>query len=591
MKARFVLSLVAVFLLALPLTADERSGPVGKMTVSAAAIDWQSAGSYDRLVLVIATPDGATITREYQGTRASFRVGDLAPRVVADGTYVYELRALPKISDEVKQALAAARAADDDAAVAKIKKDAGIGAPVVQAGAFTILNGSFVTDSAEPAPVGKNPKVTANAAAPGKLNPAPADVVTADDEIIQGSLCVGLDCVNNESFGFDTIRLKENNTRIKFDDTSTSAGFPNNDWQLTANDSASGGANKFSIEDITGAKVPFTTIAGAPTNSLFIASSGKVGFGNSSPVLNLHVTATDTPAIRQEQTNGGGFTAQTWDIGANEANWFVRDVTGGSRLPLRIRPGAPTSSIDINASGNTGFGTASPNSNTRGDFNDSTQNKARVALTGQEFFQASNTSTDGVALILGVNRTSNRQLWIGDTAALTQNSTNQVIQLFPAAGSISALATDGVTPKTMLLNVNGGNVGINCNSPTSQLVIASASGCSTPSSSLNAGASQFTVASSRTFKENIEPVKAANILDKIEAVPVVTYDFKGNGPKDRMGLIAEDFYEVFHRGDDKHIDGQEVQMALWLAVQKLTAENKALTDRLAQIEKQLEKKQ
>src|SRR5438270_12201318 len=100
-------------------------------------------------------------------------------------------------------------------------------------------------------------------------NPAALVVVTADDAIIQGSLCVGLDCVNNESFGFDTIRLKENNTRIKFDDTSTSAGFPNNDWQLTANDSASGGANQFSIEDITGSKVPFTFTAGAPTNSFF----------------------------------------------------------------------------------------------------------------------------------------------------------------------------------------------------------------------------------------------------------------------------------------------------------------------------------
>jgi hypothetical protein len=48
--------------------------------------------------------------------------------------------------------------------------------------------------------------------------------------------------------------------------TSTSAGFPANDWQLTANDSASGGANKFSIVDITGSKVPFTITAGAPTN-------------------------------------------------------------------------------------------------------------------------------------------------------------------------------------------------------------------------------------------------------------------------------------------------------------------------------------
>ena len=26
-----------------------------------------------------------------------------------------------------------------------------------------------------------------------------------------------------------------------------------------------------------------------------------------------------------EQTNAGGFTAQTWDIGANEANFFIRE--------------------------------------------------------------------------------------------------------------------------------------------------------------------------------------------------------------------------------------------------------------------------
>jgi hypothetical protein len=329
------------------------------MTISAAAVEWQSSGAFDRLVLVVSAPNGTTVTREFQGSRATFRVADLAPRMVADGTYVYELRALPKISDEVKQRLAAARAADDDAAVAKIKAEAGIGEPVVQAGAFSIRNGSFLTDRVEAPPVGKTPKVTANGVKPPS-NVSANDVVTADDEIIQGSLCVGLDCVVNESFGFDTIRLKENNTRIKFQDTSTSSGFPNNNWQLTANDSNSGGLNKFSIDDITNSKTPFTTIAGAPTNSLFIASSGKVGFGNSSPGLNLHITATDTPAIRQEQTNGGGFTAQTWDIGANEANWFVRDLTGGSRLPLRIRPGAPTSSVDISASGKVGVGTASP---------------------------------------------------------------------------------------------------------------------------------------------------------------------------------------------------------------------------------------
>src|SRR3954466_6495972 len=92
---------------------------------------------------------------------------------------------------------------------------------------------------------------------------ARADFVIADDLIVQGSACVGLDCVDGEAFGFDTLRLKENNTRIKFDDTSTGAGFTTHDWQLTANDSASGGAEKFSIEDITAATVPFTVTGSA----------------------------------------------------------------------------------------------------------------------------------------------------------------------------------------------------------------------------------------------------------------------------------------------------------------------------------------
>jgi hypothetical protein len=33
--------------------------------------------------------------------------------------------------------------------------------------------------------------------------------------------------------------------------------------------------------------------------------------------------------------------------------------------------------------------------------------------------------TSGIALLLGVNRTGNKQLWIGDSANLTQNATNQ----------------------------------------------------------------------------------------------------------------------------------------------------------------------
>ena len=89
-----------------------------------------------------------------------------------------------------------------------------------------------------------------------------------------------------------------------------------------------------------------------------MSSAGNVGFGTSTPVLLMHGRNSNTPALRLEQDGSGGFSPYTWDIAGNEANFFIRDVTGGSRLPFRIRPGAPTSSLNIAASGNVGIGKA-----------------------------------------------------------------------------------------------------------------------------------------------------------------------------------------------------------------------------------------
>jgi hypothetical protein len=65
----------------------------------------------------------------------------------------------------------------------------------------------------------------------------------------------------------------------------------------------------------------------------------------------FRVKVGDTPGINLVQTGDGGYTAQTWDVAGNEANFFVRDVTGGSRLTFRIRPGAPTGALDLQANG------------------------------------------------------------------------------------------------------------------------------------------------------------------------------------------------------------------------------------------------
>ena len=159
---------------------------------------------------------------------------------------------------------------------------------------------------------------------------ARADFVINDDLIVDGSACIGFDCVNGESFGFDTIRLKENNLRIKFDDTSVAASFPRNDWQITANDSANGGQSKFSIDDITGSRTPFTIEAGARSHSLYVDDGGRMGLRTSTPSVELHTIDGDTPTLRLQQDGSSGFAPQTWDVAGNETNFFIRDVTNGS---------------------------------------------------------------------------------------------------------------------------------------------------------------------------------------------------------------------------------------------------------------------
>src|SRR6185369_12493537 len=288
------------------------------------------------------------------------------------------------------------------------------------------------------------------------------DFVIADDLIVQGSGCFGLDCVDGENFGFDTIRVKENNTRIQFDDTSTSAGFPNNNWQIRANDSGSGGANFLGFVDqgATGnsetGTIVFAVTAGASANSLRVGSNSKVGLRTATPVLDVHANTTDTPAIRLEQNNTGGFTAQTWDIAGNEANFFVRDVTSGSRLPFRIRPGAPTSSIDISATGNVGVGTASPAS---------LLNVAKNQASGTEI-RIDNTDAAGFA---GLYMNGGFTLTTG--GFVQYNNTTGAKNLFVATGGADPLHL-GTNNSIRMTILSTGLVGIGTTAPTDTLSVS-----------------------------------------------------------------------------------------------------------------------
>ncbi|HYO15394.1 MAG TPA: tail fiber domain-containing protein [Thermoanaerobaculia bacterium] len=552
--------------------------PIARASYGGTSVTWTPNVENEGFTLTVTGPERFRFQQTFKaGQTPAFEAVDAKGSRLPDGTYSWELRANPVVSSDVRTRLSRARAADGRGDEVELELwRAGLipREDLTLSGHFTISGGAIVPDDlAEGKAARRQPRngKKADSTSGSGLTPTfEADQVIPDDLIVQGSLCVGFDCVNNEAFGFDTIRLKENNTRIKFEDTSTGT-FPTNDWQLTANDSASGGASKFSIEDITGAKVPFTITAGASTNSIFVDSTGRVGFRTSTPVLDLHVATSNTPAIRLEQNNSGGFTAQTWDIAGNEANFFVRDVTGGSRLPFRIRPGAPTSSVDISADGDVGIGTASPD--VRVDVKVNTPNVAVMRLqqqdatgfSGIEFLEPS-TTTEGVDAFVGVVHTSN------EVRINARNDHPFVVQTNNAEH---------------LRVTSAGNVGINCDNPTADLHIATTTaGCAGAFSRIDAGQTQFANASSRSLKTNLSPVKASDILDKIADIPVYHYDYL-QGPKDRIGLIAEDFHKVFGRGSDKYIQGDEVQMALWLAVQQLAAQNKELMERMGTMEAQL----
>jgi hypothetical protein len=153
-----------------------------------------------------------------------------------------------------------------------------------------------------------------------------AQEVVNDDLIVIGRECVGVDCIATGEGGLDIIKMKHNNTKLLFDDTSTSAGFPATDWRLTANDSFVNGVNRFSIEDATAATVPFTIRGAAPSNSLFVSNLGRVGVGTSTPDSRLDVEASTSVDLRLTATGGSA-----WRLINDSAGFAVEQVGAAFR--------------------------------------------------------------------------------------------------------------------------------------------------------------------------------------------------------------------------------------------------------------------
>ena len=456
---RKLTALLAAFLL---------TGSVYAADVTPNDVVWQPSAE-GRHQLTVSGPEGV-FTYDFAAGETPY----LAAYDLVDGSYTYELRNFPQLDEATQQRMRAT----GQSLVAE---------GALQSGYLTIVGGAFVVSNGENLSGQDVPS-------------ANKDQVFLDDLIVEGSACVGLDCANGENFGFDTLRLKENNLRIKFDDTSASASFPNNDWQLTANDSGNGGANKFSLDDITGGKTPFTVEAAAPSHSLYVDDAGNIGVGTSTPVVEVHIKDGDSPTLRLEQDGSSGFQSQTWDLAGNETNFFVRDVTNGSKLPFKIIPDAPTNALYVAADGDIGLGTASPD--------------AQLHTTGTVLIEAADGGAPTSSELLEIRSPdpNGSHIYFDD---------GDKWFIGGGTGNIFFIAEDDGAGVEFRFDESG-NLDI--------------TGTLTEGSDVNS-------------KENFADVNVLEVLDRVKALPVTTWNYKEDNDSVRhIGPMSQDFYAAFGFG-------------------------------------------
>lgn len=135
---------------------------------------------------------------------------------------------------------------------------------------------------------------------------APAELGTQvlGDLNVVGSMCVGDECNDSADFGFDTLRLQDDVLRIHFQDTSSTASFPTQDWRIIANDSAAGGEEFFSFSD---GNDPFGyDFRVDPSDNVFHITSDRVVVGRSGDeriISNVREGALATDAATVGQLN------------------------------------------------------------------------------------------------------------------------------------------------------------------------------------------------------------------------------------------------------------------------------------------------
>ena len=467
--------------------------PVAEEMIGASGITWTPKINYAQLVVTVNRPDGTVFSKTFTaGSTPYIDLSGIYGEGMVDGLYSYELTAVYAQERGVRKS-------PETAGI--VKEYARHREPVVQTGYFSIREGMIITSGAKEPGISKPQDNLSRA----------MDEVIYDDLIVDGSLCVGNDCYSGLAFGFDTIVLMENNLRIYFDDTSNTSSFPNNDWRIVINDTTDGGGAYFAVQDVSGGLTPFTIEAGAKTNSLYVDDDGQVGIGTSGPVFELHIKEGDTPAVRLHQSTAYGWPEQIWDVGGNETSFFVRDGTHAARLPFRIEPETPTSTLCLKSDGKVGVGTWSP------------------------------------AYALEIEDT-------GTNVAVVAERTDGVTNFMNATGSYGNFGTVNNYPAQIMTNSTW-RMRINTDNT---LTMSDGGGYD----------GTWNDASSREYKENIKNLTTDEAVEALEGLTPVKFNYKLHKDEKKLGFIAEDVPELVATNSRKNLSTMDIVAVLTKVVQE-----------------------
>jgi hypothetical protein len=489
-----------------------------EVMIGSSGINFMPKISYGELVVSVARADGSVFQRSFEsGSTPYLDLSSICGNTYRDGIYTYELRVIPAARQKIRR---------DIERAGLERSEPRLHRALVQTGSFSVQNGAIVP------PGGAQESLSRT-----------QDVLHYDDVIITGSLCVGFDCINGESFGYCTLKLKENNLQLCFEDTSVGT-FPTNDWKIQTNDTTSGGASYFTIWDTDAGVRPFTIEAGAPAHSLYVEDYGRVGLGTSIPYVELHIVDGDSPTIRLDQDGSSGWTAQRWDLCGNETNFFVRDVTNGSKLCMRIQPNTPSNTLCMRSTGYVGIGTWSP------------EYKLEIETTGENaglYVQR----TDGVTFKLNCT----------DSLAQIGSTTNHkvnFVQNNTARMTIDTTGYVGISDTAPSYPLDMGSLGNNARCTTGGV---------------------WQDGSSRTSKENINDLTLDKAMETLGCLNPVTYNYKVDKSEQYVGFIAEDVPELVATNDRKALSPMDIVAVLTKVVQEQQKSISELKKKIAELEK------